>query len=502
MGIVQKASFRLTMVSYLGVAIGYLNKVLLFPNLLSTSEVGLVNTLVSVAAIFSQFSAMGMTGVTLRFFPFFRDEKRSHHGFLFWVLMVTSAGALLVSLVFVLFKDQMSASFVKNSPLLVEYYYYLIPLGLSTLFFQIFDSYLRSLLKTVIPSFINEVYLRLMMTACILVYAAGWVNFPDFVKIFVAANCSIAVVVLIYVIWLGQFRIRSYVSFRVKKLSKGILFFGFFSILSSSGNVLLASIDALMVAALIPNGMHFTGIYTTVFFMTTVMLIPYRSVLKISGPLVAQLWKNNDLPGMDKLYKQVTSVNTVLGVFIFIGLWSCLDAVFSFMPKEYALGKYVFLCISIGRLFDMITGLNGIITITSKKYMYDLFFTVFLVGFTIASNYFFIAVLEMQMNGAAIATMITLVLYNILRLLFVARVFGIQPFQWRVAGTLVVGALILVVMNFVPSFENKIIDLFVRAALVTLLFWPLLIYTRMEPEINRAFNKYLSLAGIRYRFPE
>lgn len=501
MGIVQKAGFRLTLVSYTGVLIGYVNKILLFTNYLSTEQVGLANTLVSVAAIFAQFSALGMTGVTLRFFPFFRDEKRQHHGFLFWVLTVVACGALLVSLIFILFKEELSSKFVENSPLLVEYYYYLIPLGLATLFFQVFDSYLRSLLKTVIPSFINEVYLRLMIGLCILAFALEWIDFPRFVILYTGANCSIALIVMFYAAWLGQLRLKPVHGFRIRKLRGGILGFGFISILSSTGNVMIASIDALMIAALIPNGMHFNGIYSTVFYMTTVMLIPYRSMLKISGPLVAQHWKSGDMGAMEKLYKQVTSVNTLMGVFIFVGLWSCRNALFSFMPAVYSEGMWVFLFIALGRLFDMISGLNGIITITSKKYAYDLLFTLGLLGLTIGSNFFFIRSLDMGMNGAALATMITLVLYNVFRLLFVYGLFGIHPFSGSVFKGLVLGAALLFLLEWVPVISRPLVDLVVRGGVLSLLFWVPLIYTRTEPELNKAINKYLSMTPIRYRFP-
>jgi len=501
-GIVQKASVSLTIVSYMGVIIGYVNKMLLFPHLLTTSEVGLANTLVSTAAIFAQFSALGMTGVTLRFFPFFKDEKRSHHGFLFWVTVIVTSGALLVSVLFLLFESKFSLLFGKNAPILVEYYYYLIPLGLASLFFQVYDSYLRSLLKTVVPSFLNEVYLRLAVTLTITAYALNWVDFKGFVNLYVGANCSIAVLVILYAMTIGQFRILPKLTFRVKRLSKGIIRFGFFSILSSTGNVLIASIDALMVAALVTNGMHFNGIYTTVFFMTTLMLIPYRSVLKISGPLVAQHWKSGDMNAMGKLYKQVTSVNTALGVFIFAGLWLCLDNIFAFMPDVYAEGKYVFLFISIGRLFDMITGLNGIITITSRKYVYDLFFTLFLILLTVGSNYFFIKIIGMEMNGAAVATMITLVAYNILRLLFVWFMFRIHPFTSRIFGILLVGLGIVGLVTFIPPLSWPVADIFVRGIIVTLLYWPLLIYARQVPEISQALNKYLSKTRLKFRVPE
>ena len=128
-------------------------------------------------------------------------------------------------------------------------------------------------------------------------------------------------------------------------------------------------------------------------------------------------------------------------------------------------------------------------------------FTLGLLGLTIGSNYFFIRTLDMGMNGAAIATMITLVLYNIFRLLFVYGLFHIHPFSVSVFKGIILGLAILFLLEWIPVISRPILDLAVRGSLLSLLFWIPILYTRTEPELNKAINKYLSMARIRYRFP-
>ena len=60
MGIVKRNSITITILSYLGIVVGYVNKILLFPNFLSEEQVGLANILVSMAVMYAQFSAMGI----------------------------------------------------------------------------------------------------------------------------------------------------------------------------------------------------------------------------------------------------------------------------------------------------------------------------------------------------------------------------------------------------------------------------------------------------------
>jgi len=511
MGIVQRDGFKLTIVSYIGLILGYVNKVLLFPNFLDTEQVGLANIMINISVIYAQFSALGLSGITLRFFPFFRDKEKEHHGFLFWASLLMTLGFLFTTLCFIAFKPWVVLHYSKDSKLLVDYYYYIIPLGFSMVFFGLYDGYLRSLLKTVVPSFINEVFLRLLITLSISLYALKLVSFPQFVMIYVGVNCSVAVALLVYTAFLRQLFLKPLFSPRIRKFSKHMFGFGLFSILGSAGNALIANVDALMIAALMGGqfingtkvgGMYFVGIYTTVFFFTTVMLIPYRSILKITSPLVAQFWKERDMKGMEKLYKQVTAVCLVIGTLVFLGIWADFDDIFSFMPKQFSSGKYVFLFLSLGRLFDMATGLNGVITITSKKYKYDLFFTAFLVLFTIGLNYLFIKVYGLGMNGAAIATMITMIAYNVLRLLFVNHFFGIQPFEKSNFWVILLGLACFALNVFLPFMQNVLVDMVVRSVLLGFCFMGPILFFRIAPDVNDFIIKFLKSAGIRWKFLE
>jgi len=83
MGIVQQDAIKTSFISFAGIGLGYLNKAFLFVLLFSTTQVGLINLLMSVGLLFAQFANLGTIYTTWRFFPFFRNEEKSHFGFLF-----------------------------------------------------------------------------------------------------------------------------------------------------------------------------------------------------------------------------------------------------------------------------------------------------------------------------------------------------------------------------------------------------------------------------------
>src|ERR1700722_13940256 len=151
MGIVQKESVKLTFVFYLGSALGYLNKVILFANFFTPAQVGLAGVLINVAMLYAQFATIGIPSLSNRFFPFFNNIEKRHHGFFFWSNVFIFGGFVLFTILFLLFQPLIIRQYIDNSPLIVDYFYYLIPLALAFVYFQFFEAYLRSLLKTVVP---------------------------------------------------------------------------------------------------------------------------------------------------------------------------------------------------------------------------------------------------------------------------------------------------------------------------------------------------------------
>lgn len=500
MGIVKRDGLKLAVISWFGIGLGYLNKLILFPKFLETDEVGLANVLVNISILFAQFASVGSIGLILKFFPYFNNHEQKHHGFLTWIFKLSTYGSLATILIFMVFKTPISNFFSQKSPLLVEYYYYIIPLGMAALSYFIFDSYLRSQLDTVFSSFAWEVILRLATTVSISLYAFDFIGFETFVIIYVIANCTASLAILFYMLGKRNFHVPK-ISNKVTKYKKHLYSFAFYSSLSGAGNNFIMFIDSIFVSAFL--GLTSTGIFTTVAFVTSVMLVPYRAILKITSPIVADLWKKKNLDEMNQLYKNVSVVSLLIGAYIFSGFWICIDELFALMPKGeiYVAGKYVFLILCLGRLFDMASGINGVIVLTSKKYRYDLFFTLFLILSTLACNYVFIKIYDLGINGAAIATAITLVLYNTLRIVFLYYHFKLHPFTLKFLTGGIIFVIILLGTMQIPPMPNPILSILLKGGILTIVYWGCMYFLKISLEINLSVNKFLVRRGILKKLP-
>jgi O-antigen/teichoic acid export membrane protein len=493
MGIVRKQSIQSSILSYFGAAIGFVNKILIFTNFLSEEEVGLANILLTLGLLFAQFSSLGYVNVILRFFPYFRNRERGHHGFLFWAILIPTIGFLFIGLNFVLLKPLIVERFADKSPLLVEYYYYIVPLGLFALYFQIFESYLRSLFKTVVPVLFQEVIQRLLISVSVLTYAAGWVNFEQFVMLYVGLICSVTLLMVIYIAFLGQLHLRPRISWRFRKLNFRMLIFGGFALLSNISVILVFNIDSIMLADY--QGMASVGIYTTAYYITALLLIPWRAIQKITSPMVAQYWQEGNLEAMSSLYKRTSLINFVLGAFLFLAMMTNAHNLFAMMPASYSGGFIVLFYIGLTRVIDMLTGLNGYILITSRKYRYDLLFNGLLVIFAIVTN--LILIPPYGIEGAALATGISILLSNLFRLFFIWYHFNLQPFTLPMLRVLVATVAAFAAQYWMPVLDFVWLDLVVRTGVLTLVYGALTFLLRIAPDANNLLNLLLEKVGVK-----
>jgi O-antigen/teichoic acid export membrane protein len=481
LGIIRRQGLQNTLISYLGVAVGFANNVFLFTHFLSKSELGLTRLLVQVGVLVALPAAVGLPNVTARFFPRFRDKANRHGGFLWLLLVVPTTLYALVLAVLFLCKTTILGFYDGHSVLLPRYYDWLAVIGFGFLIYNLLDAYQRSLYKTVVSSLIQDVLLRLGTAASVGVYALDWVNFDQFVALYVGVNALATLGMVVYTAWLGQLFVwPDWRAFRPAGRLWEMIRYGLFSVLGNLSNTVIATVDSLMILRFESDAQ--VGIYTTAFFVTSVLLVPARSLYKIATPQVSDCWNSHDLPKLADLYRRISLLNLTAGGFLFAGLWANVDVLFRLLPPGYDAGRYVILLMGLGRLFDMATGINGVILNTSARYRWDLGFNIALGVLTVLSCLYFVP--RYGITGAAFASALTLVAVNAGRLAGVWYWFGMQPFTRRTLLVLGIIGVAYACGAALPSLGSPWLDLGARGTVITLVYGGLLLGTRAVPDVG------------------
>jgi O-antigen/teichoic acid export membrane protein len=488
MGVVQKDSFKTLIVQYLGLFLGYINKGLLFIWLLTAEQIGLVNLLVSVGLLFGNLSGLGSSYAIWKFFPFLKNKENNHNGFFLLISVVCLVGALIFSILSLVFYQEITSYFSERSKLFVDYYFWIIPLGIANIMFMIIESFLRSMYHNVISVVAYEIVLRGAITVSLVLIGIGWINFDTFLVL----NCLVyfvpVLIVGMYMRRIGELHLsfrRLKVPRRIRKI---ILTFSLFSYVNSIGALVVVTLDAMMIASMI--GLKATGVYTTIIYLTSALQIPYKSLNRISAPLVADYWKERKMEEMNTLYRKFSSISLFMSMGMFLGVWINRYELMQLLPKEFGEGMYVFLFLMIGRLFDMYMGLNGMIFTTSKKYRYDILFTVSLILIVYLLNLKLIPVFGI--TGAAIATAIGLVVYNVGRVIFIYVVYRLHPFEWKQIYLLLLSAVLLAGFQVVPWPESVWFSFVVKSIIFSALYLGCTYYFRLEHEVVALVDRFVS----------
>lgn len=489
MGVVQKDAFRTMIFSYLGIILGYLNKGVLFIILFDPIQIGLLNLIISIGTLFAQLANLGSIFTIWKFFPFLKNHDKKHHGFLPFILLIVLLGILVFSLLYVLLREPIQAIYEEKSSLFNDYYYWTLPIGISYVLFVVLESYLRSLFKNLIPVLAYEIVLRVATTLLLIASMLKVISFDQFVIIHSLLYIIPTLILLVYLYRLNELNLRFSTIQISKKFQKIMFQFSSFYYLNTLGGVIVASLDVMMIAQMV--GLKETGIYATVVFLSSAIQVPYKSIIRVSSPLIAEYWKHREFNKMKDLYQKVSSISLVLGLGMFLITWLNIDFLFSFLKPEFQSGIWVFFMLMIGRMIDMYFGLNGAIFTTSKKYKYELIFTLVLIGSVYVLNLAFIPIWGAV--GAAISTSAALILFNFGRLIFVWKIYRLHPFtrnQFVVIGLFL---LTLAIGHFTQGLiNNKWIQMCFESTIVGMFFiLPIYIF-KLENETIVYFQKAFS----------
>jgi O-antigen/teichoic acid export membrane protein len=483
MGIIIKQSIKGSIWSYLGVAIGFVTTAYLFPNYLTTDTIGLFGLLLSWSLLFAQFSSLGFHGVTSRLFPYFRNKENGHNGYLFIAFMVMLVGFILFLLFFWFFRPYLVESNLEKSKLFADYIDLLIPLTLFTMLFVQLDTFNKLLYNAVFGTFLQEFLQRILIFTVTLLFVFNVLNLHQLVLAYVIAVCAKAVVLIGYLLAKGEMSLKPQLDFIPAKLRKEMVSVAAYSILTGLGGSIVFNIDKILVNQLL--GLSATGVYTIAFFFGTLVIIPSRPLLRITGTLIADAWKRNDLAYIADIYRRSCLNQFIIGAFLFGGIWINIDNILVILGPEYTEAKWVIFYIGLGYLIDMATGANAQIIAYSRYYKVALSFLIVLIVLVVTAILLFVP--ARGIIGAAIAIALALAINNLLRFYFLKMKFNMQPFTLKMLVMPGVFVVSVVASVLLPAF-SLIPDLIIRSAFFTMIYFGLTIWLNISEDAGNLYR--------------
>ncbi|NAS30124.1 lipopolysaccharide biosynthesis protein [Flavobacteriaceae bacterium R38] len=442
MGIIINQSFKNTITTYLGFAFGAVNTIFLYSYFLAEDYYGLVIFILSAANVIMPLLTFGVHNTMVKFFSSYTDKKEQAK---FTTLMFFLPIFIIipVGIIGVLVYENVVLFLTQKNALVENYVWMIYAVAIAMAYFEVFFSWAKVHLKTVFGNFLKEVFHRVVVM--ILLFAL-YLDFLD-VETFIIALVIMYILRMMLMMASCLIIKKPQLKFSLPFNTITVLKYSSLIILAGSVANVLLEIDKVMLNQYLT--IENIAFYSVAVFIAMVIVVPARAMHQIIYPITADLMNKKDHIALGDLYKRSSSALFVIGGGIFLLIVLNINELYKMLPEGYSSAVVVVYLIAAAKLSDTLLGNNNSIIFNSEYYRMILLFGVLLTVLTIVLNLLLIPV--WGLNGAAIASLTSFLIYNSLKIWFVYYKFKIHPFNGdtiKVGGVLIVFLGVFCFWNF------------------------------------------------------
>ena len=496
---IRRQSIISSLVIYAGFGIGLFN-IWLFTKqgIFLDKEFGLYNAFIAIASMMMAVSNMAMPSYLIKFYPYYKDLLPDRKNDQLTVALVTGIiGFLLVLVAGFSLKELVIRKYGTNAPEVVAYYGWIFPLGFGLLVYTILEAYAWQLHRSVLTNFLREVMWRLFTTVLIVLFASGIIqNFDLFIKLF---SFSYPFIALMLAGWL-IFHHKLHLHFRLSKVTRRLArtITRFCSFVYAAGLIFTLSLvfDSLVITSVLDDALTQLAVYSVAQNIASMIQVPQRGIIAASVAHLSRAWKEKNLPLINRIYQR-SSINQLLfalGVLALIVL-SFNEAVISFGLKgTYLDAYYVVILLGLSKIVDMGTGVNAQIIATSTYWRFEMLSGMILLTVMLPTSY--LLTKSYGITGTAFAHLVSIFIYNGIRIIFLWRKFRLFPFTVHSLYTLLWAAACFAICYFAFASLSGWTAMIVRSASFLVLYGTGAVYLKLSPDLQPVVSAFRKRMGL------
>ncbi|GAA3616693.1 lipopolysaccharide biosynthesis protein [Flavivirga amylovorans] len=468
----QKQVFWFTIINYLGIAIGVISTVFIYPK--DKEFLGIFGYIYAIAGLLFPVMIFGAGQALINFYPTVSNTNQRQlfkYGIatIFVISSVLFFGVLIVGTFFT----------IEN----YKYVFYAFPIGISLAFIELFKRQATNLNKLSIPTLFEKIIPKIALPTVFILLLSGFFEVEEalvalIISYFILLGCLSIYVFKHYKISL-DFRFKSLFS-QIPK--KEYYRYSFFAFLGSFGSFLAFRLDALMI----PEFLSFeaNGTYRIGVTLASVIAIPATGVFSIYAPLVSKYIKNQDIDMLGTKYVENAKLLFFVGAILYGAIVLGIDSFFELLPTYDKLVDTIPIIFILGAnvLFNMSTGFSSEIISYSKYYRTNIILILILVVLNIGLNLYVLILTDYGIIGVAWASFIAMAVFNLFKIFYIYKKFKILPFDKAYFNLFLITLFVGMVFYWIPEMQNNIVSILVKScafilAMVYIVFKLKLIYS-------------------------
>lgn len=484
MGVVVRQSVKSVIITFAGALLGVVVTVLsmrYFPKI----EYGFTQNLLKITTQISFLSIFGFNYAVLIQSQRYPQGHPKRNAFLTLCALFPAALSLIISGSLFLFKDLLTSFYKPEDRVMMLKYFTTFPiLNLLTVASYWLSGYLQSIQKNALQNLAMEVILRVGYLGIVVAYALDWLGYSNFIYGFLVVYTIPVAYLYLVARKIGHLRFSFKFQFSKEEIKETIRFSGY-HMLTAVSSVLIFQLDAILLGPLATGGLQAIAIYSVASLAISLLRNPSRVIAATTIPSFSQHYLAGDLKGLKNLFDR-SCVNMQLfafGIFAFVVLDFDFIGYIAEMVKEgYGIVNGILFILVLGQIADMITGFNYQIISISKYYRFNFWISVVLLVIVFGLNY--ILIQDYGMYGAACATSVGLIIFNLLKSWFVWRKLKMQPFSKKSLWAFLSAMGALFIAWIIPETGFFYLDFILKNLLLAGIFLICILKLNISEEVN------------------
>lgn len=466
MSVVSRQGFKYSIIGYFGFLIGTLSSIYVYPY--DMEFYGTLRYVLATAELLFPFVLIGISHANVRFYNELEKTNQQQN-----LLSFSFVFTFLSSIIFFSILEISFLSFPKLQNLLFyNYRFYIYVLMYILAITQIISRYLTNKKRIAIPGLLENLVPKIGTIIGFILFVFFSSSLQISLWIYILFFFLSLLIMYFYLKKLDSFKFKKDFTFlKTDSFYKKLFNYGAFSLLGSVGSYVALRINVTMIGEFLDEKSN--GIYAIYLSLITILSIPTLGVYNIASPIIRNYLTERNTKELNEFHQKTSFILFYIGSIFFVMLCSGIEDLFHLMKNGNELIPFLPIVYILGftTLFDLATGFNSHIISMSDKYRFNVYFMLFLAVLNIVLNYVFITKFQLGIIGVAYSTLISLTLYNLVKLIYNWKIFNVQPFSVPLFKVFFVVITAFVILNFITKTENHTLNLFTYPLLVVFLFF-------------------------------
>ena len=462
MGIVFKQTSWNIVTITVAILIGGVNTLYFYPEFLREQYYGLVVFLLATSNLLQPLMSFGAQHTIIKFFSSFKNIKEKDE-FLSSIIFLPLFFILPVCFLVVQFHDLIAEFLSVKNPIIKSYVWVIFLVSFATSYFEVFYAWSRVQFKSIFGNILKEIYPRIAVFILLFLVSIDILTKENFVWWLTGLYYIRLIIMIIYSLFLYTPKF----SVKIPNNFKEILSYSIYILLAGSAASFLIDIDKYMIPQ--KQAISQTAYYAVAVFIATVVEIPGRAMFQIINPLVAKALNEENFVELKNLYKQSSENLLIVCGLFFLLINLNIDSFYMFLNnQEYSDASLVVLIISSAKLIQMSFGCGPAILATSKFYKITLPFSIAMAVSVYFLNDYLIDLYGI--NGAAISTFIVLLIFTVLKIIYIRYKVKLQPFNFNSIKIFTSILLIYFFNSYINLEFSPLIEIIIRSIIILITY--------------------------------